>query len=78
MSVNRRLEELLEKPLSVNPAVPAAVLEVSFLWDLAQTRSPRVLILLQEQVANPEGPYLGMSGDPTVISVFAVHGQTVR
>ena len=78
MSVNPRLEELLEEPLSVTPAVPAAALEASFLWGLVQIRSPRVPILIQEQVAIPEEPYLGMSGDPTVINVFAVHGQTVR
>ena len=78
MSVNPRLEELLEEPLSVTPAVPAAAQEASFLWDLVQIRSPRVPILIQEQVAIPEEPYLGMSGDPTVISVFAVLGQTVR
>ena len=78
LSVNPGLEEQLEEPLSVNPAVPVAVLGASFLWDRVQTRSPRALTPPQKHLANPEEPFLGTSGDPTVISVFAVLGQTVR
>ena len=78
LSGTPRLVERLEDLLSGTPGVLAAAQETSFLWDLVHPRSPRVPTLILDRVVIPERPYLGTLGDPTVISVFAALGQTVR
>ena len=78
LSGTPRLVERLEDLLSGTPGVLAAVQETSFLRDLVRVRPPRVQTLTQGRVASQEEPYLGMLGDPTVISVFAALGRTAQ